>query len=126
MVDLVFHAEFLAGDALADARLGIVEPRRGAQRGQLIRRQALAAHLAQHVELALANEVVATFALDHGLELGLFEIELAALVLARIQLGPLGRRVGDKAHNLAEKTFVLFRVGHGGARVGCPGGVVAV
>ena len=34
-------------------------------------RQALAAHLAQHVELALAHEVVAPLALDHRLQLAL-------------------------------------------------------
>ena len=66
-----------AGAAVGQADLGVVEPRRVAQRRQLLGRQAFAAHLAQHVELALAHEIVAPLALDHRLELGLLELELA-------------------------------------------------
>jgi hypothetical protein len=93
--------------AVGDAHLGVVDARRVAQRRQLLGRQTLAAHLAQHVELALANEIVAPLALDHRLELGLLEVEFAAVVLARIQVGPIGGRIGHEAHDLAEEALVL-------------------
>ena len=84
LVDLGLHAVGAGGVAVGSAGLGIVEPRRAAQRRQLLGRQAFAAHPAQHVEFALAHEVVAPLALDHRLELGLLELQLARIVLARL------------------------------------------
>ena len=98
------------------AGLGIVETRRAAQRRQLLGRQAFAAHAAQHVEFALAHEVVAPLALDHRLELGLLELQLARIVLARIELRPVGGRVGDEPDHLAEEALVLGHVWNGTSR----------
>ena len=98
LVDLGLDAALGRALALSDcARFGVVEPRRTAQRGQLLGRQPFAAHLAQHVELALAHEIVAPLALDHRLQLGLLEVELARVVLPRAQVGPVRGRVGHEA-----------------------------
>ena len=61
-------------------------------------RQAFAAHLAQHVELALAHEVVAPLALDHRLELALGVARSRARRPGAIEVGPVRGRVG---HELA-------------------------
>ena len=99
---------------------GVVQPRRGAQGRQLLRRQTLAAHAAQHVELALAHKVVAPFALDHGPELGLLQLKFFGVFLARREVGPVGGRVRDEPHHFPEETLVL---GHEGMVLRASGGV---
>jgi hypothetical protein len=79
VVDLGRHAILRARGALAHHHARVVQPGGGADRRQLLGRQALSAHAAQHVELALAHEVVATLALDHRLELGLVELGASEL-----------------------------------------------
>ena len=118
LVDLGLDAGFIAAGALdlADAAQFVdAGGRVAAQRGQLFRRQALAADLAQHVELALAHEIVAPLALHHRPQLGLGGIGLG-IVLAGVDLRPVGRRIGDEARHLAEEALAffgaVFGVGH--------------
>jgi hypothetical protein len=93
------------------AHFGVVQARRTAQRRQLFGRQAFAAHLAQHVEFALAHEVVAPLALDHGLELGLLELQLARVFLARVQLVQSVAGLATKRTTLRKKLSFLGHVG---------------
>ena len=110
-VDLGLHAILARGVVLGQPDVGIVHPRRAAQRSQLLGRQTFAAHPAQHVEFAFANEIVAPLALDHRLEFALLELEFARVVLARLEVGPVGGGVRNEPHHLAEKALVL---GHRG------------
>ncbi|WP_245643614.1 hypothetical protein [Roseateles chitosanitabidus] len=119
LVDLGLDAGFVAAGALdlADAAQ-FIDARGGmaAQRRQLLGRQALAPDLAQHVELALAHEVVAALALDHRPQLGLGRVRFR-IVLAGVDLRPVGRRIGDEARHLAEEALAVlavevFGVGH--------------
>jgi ribulose-phosphate 3-epimerase len=114
LVDLRLDAAVGAqGMAAVGARLGVVELGRAAECRELFGAQALAPHLAQHVELALAHEVVTPLALDHRLELGLLELEFAAVLLSRAEIGPIGGGVRDEPHHLPEEALtLLFGLGH--------------
>src|SRR5690606_5597138 len=70
------------------------------------------ADLAQHVELALAHEVVAPLALDHLLERGL-AVFAFPVRLARVQIGPARGRVANELHHLREETAAGIVLGHG-------------
>jgi len=52
---------------------------------------------------------------------GVAGVALAAVVLPRVEVGPIGGRIGHETHDLAEEAFVLgrLRVGHGGRWGGC-------
>ena len=71
-----------------------------------------ALQLAQHVELALANEVVAPLALDHLLE-HLPGVAALGRVGRRVRVAPGGARVADELDDLGEQaaTFTLG-IGH--------------
>jgi hypothetical protein len=115
-VDLGLDAGVLLGATLGhrQAAFRVVQPRGSAECRQLFGRQALAAHLAQHVELALADEVVAPLALDHRLQLGLGELGLARLVLRRADLGPFRGRIGHELDDLAKEARGVFGFRHDG------------
>ena len=108
-----------ADAVLGQSHLGVIDLGRPAQRGQLLGRQAIAAQPAQGVELALAHKIVAPFALDHGLELDALDFQV--VISAGVHLGPVGGRVGDKAHHLAEEALAVLGVGHGVSRRAWPG-----
>jgi hypothetical protein len=93
------------------ARLRVVEPRR-AEGGDLLAREAFPAHLAQHVELALADEVVAALALDHRLELALGVVAFAGVLDGRIELGPVRGGIGHELDDLAKETRRVFGFRH--------------
>ena len=83
-VDLVLDRH--VGGRTVGVRAGIrVEVGRGVERHRGIGAQAFAADLAQHVELALAHEIVAPLALDHGLDFRLGVLALACIGLLRFQ-----------------------------------------
>mmetsp|Transcript_5838 Transcript_5838/g.22817 ORF Transcript_5838/g.22817 Transcript_5838/m.22817 type:complete len:679 (-) Transcript_5838:6880-8916(-) len=117
LVDLGLHAEIDLRVGFADALILAQARGRRGQGRQLLGRQALTADPAQHVELALAHEIIAALALDHRAQLGLGEVALR-VVLTRVDLGPVRRRVRDKARHLAEETVAFLGVcglgvGHG-------------
>jgi len=112
LVDLGLHAGILARGRLGGARLRVVDPRRAAERGELLAREPLAAHLAQHVEFALADEIVAALALDHRLELALGVIVLARFVVLGVEVGPLRGRICHELDHLAKEARRVFGFRH--------------
>ena len=112
LVDLGLDAGVLARRRFGGARLGVVDARGAAERGELLAREAFAAHLAQHVEFALADEVVAALALDHRLELALGVIAFARLVVLGVEVGPLRRRIGHELDHLAKEARRVFGFRH--------------
>ena len=111
LVDLRLDARILAGRRFRSAGLGVVEAR-GAEGGDLLARQALAADLAQHVELALADEIVAALPLDHRLQLALGVVAFASVLDGRIELGPVRGRIGHELDDLAKETRRVFGFRH--------------
>ena len=112
LVDLRLDAAVGLGAAVLQTGLGVVDARRAAECRELLARQAFAAHLAQHVEFALAHEIVAPLALDHGLEFTLGEVALARLIGGRTEFGPFRARIGHELDDLAEEAGRVFGVRH--------------
>ncbi|WP_325342096.1 hypothetical protein [Xylophilus sp.] len=79
---------------------------------------AAAPQLAQVVELAAADEVVAPLALDHRLE-HLAAVGAVALALGLVEFGPVDRRVPDEPDDLGEQAARRRRglfLAHGAGR----------
>ena len=98
------------GPVVRLGRQAALEERRTHALGALARTFA-AADLAQHVEFALAHEVVAPLALDHLLERGLAVLALA-VGRARVQVRPARGRVAHELHHLGQEAAVGIVLGH--------------